>query len=543
MPAATLSRLLLGALALPTLVLANACEPAPPAPHNDNFASATALPTAPAGQIAATTVGATLQSGEPAADSATTVWFRWTAPATGAVTFTGSSALPLEIEPFSGTALNRLRPLDTDDLAGIGGSGEPASFRTTAGASYSIRVSSLAGSTFRLSWATHAPASNDHRAGAADLTGAAGSLLDDGTAATVDPTDPAIDGQPPTATLWYRWTAPADGWYGFDTNGSSVDTSLGIYTDEATPQLIDDSSADCGEPGYSGSSGAGVRFLATSGSSYLLMLAGSSSYEPTSASLGGPVQLNWRPATSAPVATGNDAFAAPAHLTGAYGTVDGSTEGATAEPGEPAHEGVPARNSVWFAWTPSVTANYVLNALPGDSEGCGAALSVYTGTSLATLKPVVPAEESFASSEPGGIDFFTSGLSIGFGLQVHLVAGTTYRIAADRFGQPGPFTLQWDIPQAAPVIRSATPGNGSIGVIWSPPRATAGSPRSGYFVTAIPVSDDVLTDSEPLTVPVTSAFTTIHGLHNGTTYRVIIAAVNNSGLGSFATSGPVTPAK
>jgi hypothetical protein len=538
MSAPALSRLLLGLLALPTLVLTNACEPAPPAPHNNNFASATALSSAK-GQLTATTVGATLQPGEPTADNTTTVWFRWTAPSTGAVTFTGTSALPLEIEPFSGTVLNHLQALDTGDINGLD---QQASFRTTAGASYAIRVSTQVGASFGMSWAISSPPANDHRAAAAPVTGATGSLLSDGTAATVDSTDPKIDGQPPTATLWYRWTAPAAGWYSFDTNGSSVDTALGVYTNAATPQLIDDSSADCSVGDFFDSSGTSVRLFAAAGSSYLVMLSGSASYDPTAASLGGPVQLNWRPDASAPIASGNDAFASPAHLNGTHGSINGTTDGATAQPGEPAHMGLPARNSVWFAWTPPVTADYSLNALASNSNSCGAALSVYTGSSLATLKPVTQVDNGTADAGPDGFAFFgIGGSSAGFESRVHLVAGTTYRIAADRLGQTGPFALQWDIPQAAPVIRSATAGNGSIGVIWSPPPATAGSPRSGYFVTAIPVSDDVSVDSEPLTLPVTSAFTTIHGLDNGTAYRIIIAAVNSSGLGNFAISGPVTP--
>jgi hypothetical protein len=520
MSATTLSRLLLGVLALPTLVLANACEPAPAAPH---------------------TVGATLQAGEPAADSPTTVWFRWTAPSSGAVTFSGTSALPLEIEPFSGTVLNHLRPLvDPDSIDSLD---QQASFRTSAGSSYAIRVSSEVGSSFSMSWATSTAPANDHRSAAAAVTGASGSLLSDGTAATVDSTDPNIDGQPPTATLWYRWTAPAGGWFTFDTSGSGVDTALGVYTNAATPALIDDSSADCGPSGFFDNSGTSVRFLATGGSSYLVMTSGSNSFDPTAASLGGGIQLNWRPAASGPVATGNDAFATPVHLTGTFGSVNGTNEGATAQPGEPAHDGLPARNSVWFSWTPTVTADYVVQALVADT-GCGAALSMYTGSSLTALKPVASLGDSDSDEGTIGLAFFAGGgSSTGFGMAVHLTAGTTYRIAADRLGQPCPFTLQWDIPQAAPIIRSVTSGNGSVGVIWSPPPATAGSPRSGYFVTAIPVSDDVSSDSEPLTLPVTSAFTTIQGLHNGTAYRVIIAAVNSSGLGRFALSAPVTPAK
>ena len=56
------------------------------------------------------------------------------------------------------------------------------------------------------------------------------------------------------------------------------------------------------------------------------------------------------------------------------------------------------------------------------------------------------------SALPGG-----SGITISsfFGGEagVHLLAGTQYRISVDRLWQPGPFTLTWDMPQAAPVLR------------------------------------------------------------------------------------------
>jgi Fibronectin type III domain len=229
-------------------------------------------------------------------------------------------------------------------------------------------------------------------------------------------------------------------------------------------------------------------------------------------------------------------------------SVTGNTDGATAETGEPAIDGAAARSSVWFSWTPTVTSDYILTALPDDSDACAARLGIYTGTSLSALRAVQSSNEdslmtaSLPSAE-GGIDISGNISSSGYGLRVHLFAGTTYRIAANGPSVPGAFTLRWDIPQAAPVIRSATSGNGSVGVIWAPPARTAGSARSGYFVAVIPTNPKDFDTSEPQTLPVTSAFTTIRGLHNGSSYRVIIAAINGSGPGDFALSGAITPRK
>jgi hypothetical protein len=531
-----MTRLLLSALAFPALILASAtaCEPAPTPPHNDSFAAATVLPRAAQGQVQGTAVGATSQRGEPAVDYAGTVWFRWAAPQSGAVTLTVLGGLAMESAVYTGSTLGTLREVDA---AGIGNT----QFRATPGTAYSIQVASLAGAAFTLKWAMTTAPANDARGSASAISGVTGSVVADSTAATIDPTDPLIEGYPAPATIWYRWTAPADGWYEFDTHGSQVSSGLGIYADTSPAQLIDDSAAECNGLSLLDISSAAVKFQATASSSYLLMVGGSNADDPAAVSLGGPLQLNWRSVANAPVAAGNDAFAAASPISGAFGMVSGNTEGATAEPGEPRIDGMPARNSVWFSWTPPATGTYLVSSLPGLTDGCPAAVAVYTGSSPATLKLVPNTDEglpamSFAGAFSSGADFS----SFGGEARVHLLAGTTYHVVADRLGQPGPFTLGWDIPQAAPVIRSATPGNGSIGVIWAPPLPTAGSPRSGYVVMALPV-DDSLDGSEPLTLPVTSAFATIHGLRNGTAYRVMVAAINGSGIGNPAISGPVTP--
>ena len=43
-------------------------------------------------------------------------------------------------------------------------------------------------------------------------------------------------------SVWYRWTAPANGPWAFDTRGSSFDTLLGIYTGSSVGGLV-----ACGE--------------------------------------------------------------------------------------------------------------------------------------------------------------------------------------------------------------------------------------------------------------------------------------------------------
>ena len=329
--------------------------------------------------------------------------------------------------------------------------------------------------------------------------------------------------------------------FDFDTNGSQVNTVLGAYTN-ATPSVARvDSDGGCG--GASEFTTAGIQFPATAGDTYLIMVAGTNDDNATPASIGGPVQLNWRTVANAPVASGNDAFASATRISGTHGAIDGNTDGATAEPGEPAIDGVPAQSSVWFTWTPTVTADYVLNANPDNQDACGPALVAYTGSSVNALHAVSSNDGDSLMSRATSADTINVSAAIDGGLEAHLIAGTTYHIDADGGSDPGAFSLTWDIPQAAPTIRSVTAGNGSVGVIWSPPKPTAGSVRTGYFVTILsdnPNSFDI-NGPEPQLLPVTSAFTTIHGLTNGTTYRVLVAAVNGVGPGEPAISGPIRP--
>ena len=366
-------RLLLTFLAFPALIMAGAtaCQPAPPlpAPPNDSFSAPTVLAGTGQGQALGTTTGATLQAGEAARSGRASVWFRWTAPQSGAVRFSTISALPVAVEAYTGSTWGHLVEVGSNN----GGS---SAFRVLSGTIYSIRVTGLAGGAFTMKWATSSAPANDAAADAAALVTGTGSVVADSTAATADAGDPLIEGGKAPATVWYRWTAPADGWYEFDTHGSQVSSELGVFTDTTPVQLVDDSAGDCASFVNFGQTSAAVKFLATSGTSYLVMVAGSNADEPSANSLGGPLQLNWRPAVTAPVASSNDAFASPDVITGTHGVVSGSTDGATAEPSEPAKDGMPARNSVWFTWTPPATGNYALSTFSSLADECPAALAM-----------------------------------------------------------------------------------------------------------------------------------------------------------------------
>src|ERR1039458_8421412 len=72
-----------------------------------------------------------------------------------------------------------------------------------------------------------------------------------------------------------------------------------------------------------------------------------------------------------------------------WGTVNGTNANATAEPGEPAHAGTAARNSVWYSWTAPIDGTIYLDAF---NSSFTARLAVYNGTVLSNLSAVAVQE-------------------------------------------------------------------------------------------------------------------------------------------------------
>lgn len=147
---------LVGFIALPA-------GPASAVPANDDFVDAVVIVGA-AGATAGTTVDATGEVGEPVASGSNlSVWYRWTAPASGPVTF-DTCGPPRDYDTtlaaFTGAAVNALALLDSnDDIGGACGLGSEIMFAATQGTTYHIQVDGFlaANGNFPLNWRSIGP--------------------------------------------------------------------------------------------------------------------------------------------------------------------------------------------------------------------------------------------------------------------------------------------------------------------------------------------------------------------------------------------------
>ena len=201
------------------------------APSNDNFANAQTLVSGVAAN--GTTSEATIEIGEPGYSPSSTVWYRFDMPAGGVaeVTLCPAEGGYVSVMGFSGTALNNL--VSSSDYPETGDCNEPYRLGVPAGGTAWLQVDGS--SAFSIEATYHAAPDNDNFANAATLTGSSGSVPFDNTWATVEPgevDDDYYDGQ----SLWYKWTAPADGLLyvsACSENNSDIEHKLTLYTGDA----------------------------------------------------------------------------------------------------------------------------------------------------------------------------------------------------------------------------------------------------------------------------------------------------------------------
>lgn len=117
--------------------------------------------------------------------------------------------------------------------------------------------------------AAQAPPPNDAFAAAAILAGTETTAVGANVGATKEPGEPNHAGEPGGSSVWWRWTAPANGGFTVDTCDSSFDTVLAVYTGSAvnalTPVRSNDDACDFA---------SSVTFVATAGQLYSIAVDG-----------------------------------------------------------------------------------------------------------------------------------------------------------------------------------------------------------------------------------------------------------------------------
>jgi hypothetical protein len=274
-------------------VIVNLHEGNPPAnkPANDDFANAMALSGASGAPPVVSSVNATREAGEPVHAGYrgdTSVWYSWTAPASGMVVFdTFGSDIDTMLGIYTGSSVSALTQVAANDDAS-GQTQSEASFNAVAGTRYMIAVDGWQhGGSIHLKWRqptpppTQAPA-NDNFANAMPLSGATGSAAAVSSVyATREAGEPIHAGYRGDTSVWYAWTAPANGTVTFDTFGSDIDTMLGIYTGTGVSALTQVAAND----DANGTSQSQAGFTAVAGTRYMVAVDGWQH--------GGTIHLRW----------------------------------------------------------------------------------------------------------------------------------------------------------------------------------------------------------------------------------------------------------
>jgi subtilisin family serine protease/outer membrane protein assembly factor BamB len=248
-------------------------------PFNDDFASRARLRGA---NLALRTVntGATVEA-EPAiggqAGSAS-LWWEWTAPTTGTVRLTtAGSSYDTLVGVFTGSTLDALTPVASNDDEDTGKTTSRLEFAAQAGTTYQIAVASKGGGTGLTLMELGAIPANDNFAGAEILTGRSALVEGANAQATLEPGEPQIQNRTGGKSLWYRWTAPASGRFQVAVISQGFDPLLAVYTGSSLAALTlvgANDNADAATGGTTPNTMALVPLDAVAGTTYQIQVDG-----------------------------------------------------------------------------------------------------------------------------------------------------------------------------------------------------------------------------------------------------------------------------
>lgn len=388
------------------------------APANDNFANAQTVGPALPATTAASNIGATAEPGEPdtySNDAVSSVWFKWTAPASGiavvdlcAAGFTGGSS------PFTMIAVRTGATLGALALVAETAGRCSLRFNAVNGTNYKFQIDYRTDEgNFNFKLRQLAPPPNDNFASATTVGPALpvsvnGTTVDSGWQAG----EPAIlGGSSSSRSVWFNWTPAATGHVRIDVcTSAAVDGAankvIAVYTGNALGSLVLVKSEN---------TNCQFDFDVTAGVPQRIAVSGDISGE-----------LNFNLKLSSAPPPSNDNYSGAITVGPALPVkVQGNNDFATGEPGEPDHaEFSGAYHSVWYKWKAPATQAVRVRVC---ADHYGSRLGLYTGA---------PGTFTRVGTPPPWGPYCS--------VVLNAVAGTTYSIAAAGGPQDktyGPFTL------------------------------------------------------------------------------------------------------
>ncbi len=417
-------------------------------PFNNSFSSSITLSGATM-TFSGTNVGASRETSEPRhAGNAggKSVWWNWSTSVSGTVSIsTAGSSFDTLLGVYTGTTVNALTTVASNDDVATGSLSSRVSFPATAGTLYRIAVDGFSGTSGTVSLSLNLvltpplPANNNFAA-AFTLSGATVTTSGTNGGTSKEAGEPRHAGNAGGKSVWWSWTATGSGTVTISTAGSSFDTLLGVYTGATVNALTTVASND---DVATGSHSSLVSFPAIAGTAYNIAVDG---FSGTTGTISLSINLT---ATPPPA---NDSFASRIVLRGSTVTTSGSNINATKETGEFNHAGNAGGRSVWWSWTASASGTVTVSTAGSKFTTL---LGIYTGTTT------VSALTSVVSTSSGLATFAAT-------------IGTTYQLAVDGFGAAnGGIKLSVSGPPVAPAPAAIPSG---LTVIYKP--ASAGSPAA-----------------------------------------------------------------
>jgi hypothetical protein len=271
---------------------------------------------------------------------------------------------------------------------------------------------------------------NDRFANRITISGTNVTVSGSNTNATKEAGEPDHAGNAGGKSVWWTWTAPDNGEVRINTDGSSFDSLLAVYTGTRFSDFAVAATND--DHGVLVTSS--VRFQVAKGTNYLIAVDG---FNTGSGADFGSINLSLAFLNDPIVRPPNDNFNNRIALVGFPVATNGFNVEATRESGEPYHADKAGDTSVWWTWT-APTAMTV--AVSTEGSGFDTLLAIYTGTSVTNLTLVASDDD----------------LDPAAGLLTSVVAfaatnAQVYQIAVDGFdGSAGQIALR--IGSANPVL-------------------------------------------------------------------------------------------